>query len=236
MLLDEYQDTNPAQRVLLSTIFGDGFPVIAVGDEDQTIYEWRGASSENFELFADAFPGTWRRHGHDKELSPSTGGRRQVILDVANEIRRMANPAAETCCRDDPDATRRGDHLLGRGRHRRGRLDRAGDSRRSPSGDTVVGDGRPLSQEQGLRRRRRLPWPAHEIPVEVANLGGLLSVPEVAELRAWLTIIERPEDSGSLVQVLFGSRYRLGLADIAPLSRWVCDGGADIDEDGSRPR
>ena len=64
----------------------------------------------------------------------------------------------------------------------------------------------------------------HEIPVEVANLGGLLSVPEVAELRAWLTIIERPEDSGSLVQVLFGSRYRLGLADIAPLTRWVTDG------------
>ena len=51
VVLDEYQDTNPAQRILLTSIFGTGFPVIAVGDEDQTIYEWRGASAENFEKF-----------------------------------------------------------------------------------------------------------------------------------------------------------------------------------------
>jgi DNA helicase-2/ATP-dependent DNA helicase PcrA len=59
----------------------------------------------------------------------------------------------------------------------------------------------------------------HDIPVEVANLGGLLSVPEVADLRAWLTVIDRPEHSPSLVQILFGSRYRLGYADIAPLTK-----------------
>ena len=44
----------------------------------------------------------------------------------------------------------------------------------------------------------------HDIPVEVANLGGLLSVPEVADLRAWLTVLDRPEHSPSLVQILFG--------------------------------
>ncbi len=43
VLLDEYQDTNPAQRELLRIVFGAGFPVTAVGDADQTIYEWRGA-------------------------------------------------------------------------------------------------------------------------------------------------------------------------------------------------
>ena len=43
VLLDEYQDTNPAQRELLLRVFGDAFPVTAVGDPDQTIYEWRGA-------------------------------------------------------------------------------------------------------------------------------------------------------------------------------------------------
>ena len=39
VLLDEYQDTDPAQRELLRAVFGDGFPVTAVGDSDQTIYE-----------------------------------------------------------------------------------------------------------------------------------------------------------------------------------------------------
>ena len=57
VLLDEYQDTNPAQRELLRLVFGDGFPVTAVGDADQTIYEWRGASLENFAEFPDHFPG-----------------------------------------------------------------------------------------------------------------------------------------------------------------------------------
>ena len=47
VVLDEYQDTNPAQRVLLTSIFGGGFPVVAVGDIDQTIYEWRGASADS---------------------------------------------------------------------------------------------------------------------------------------------------------------------------------------------
>ncbi|MDH5374101.1 MAG: UvrD-helicase domain-containing protein, partial [Acidimicrobiia bacterium] len=48
VLLDEYQDTNAAQREMLLQVFGKGFPVTAVGDPDQTIYEWRGASLENF--------------------------------------------------------------------------------------------------------------------------------------------------------------------------------------------
>ena len=55
-LLDEYQDTDPAQRELLRTVFGDGFPVTAVGDADQTIYEWRGASLQNFADFPEHFP------------------------------------------------------------------------------------------------------------------------------------------------------------------------------------
>ena len=56
VLLDEYQDTNPAQRILLQKIFGAGFPVIAVGDSDQTIYEWRGATPDNFAAFPPTSP------------------------------------------------------------------------------------------------------------------------------------------------------------------------------------
>ena len=74
----------------------------------------------------------------------------------------------------------------------------------------------------------------HDIPVEVANVGGLLSVPEVAELRAWLTVLDRPEDSAALAELLFGSHFRLGLADLAPLSRWAAD--ADDSDDREEPQ
>src|SRR5437867_3129097 len=47
VLLDEYQDTNHAQAMLMEGIFGRGHPVTAVGDPDQNIYGWRGASLHN---------------------------------------------------------------------------------------------------------------------------------------------------------------------------------------------
>ncbi|HEU4832671.1 MAG TPA: UvrD-helicase domain-containing protein, partial [Actinomycetota bacterium] len=56
VLLDEYQDTNHAQAVLMRAVFGDGHPVTAVGDPDQNIYAWRGASLWNLLHFRKEFP------------------------------------------------------------------------------------------------------------------------------------------------------------------------------------
>ena len=86
VLLDEYQDTDPAQRELLRAIFGDGFPITAVGDSDQTIYEWRGASRLNFDGFERHFA---QSDGSDAATLPLTLNRRsdRVILELANRIR-----------------------------------------------------------------------------------------------------------------------------------------------------
>ena len=56
VLLDEYQDTNVAQAELMEALFGDGHPVTAVGDPDQNIYAWRGASLYNLLDFPRRFP------------------------------------------------------------------------------------------------------------------------------------------------------------------------------------
>ena len=61
----------------------------------------------------------------------------------------------------------------------------------------------------------------HEVPLQVTDLGGLLKVPEVVELHAWLRLLDDPADSPALARILMGSGYRLGLGDLAPLSRWV---------------
>src|SRR5205807_2121988 len=55
VVLDEYQDTNIAQGRLIESLFGGGFPVTAVGDPDQNIYAWRGASLFNLLRFPDQF-------------------------------------------------------------------------------------------------------------------------------------------------------------------------------------
>ena len=56
VLLDEYQDTNVAQAKLMRAMFGAGHPVTAVGDPDQNIYAWRGASLSNLFDFPHRLP------------------------------------------------------------------------------------------------------------------------------------------------------------------------------------
>jgi superfamily I DNA/RNA helicase/RecB family exonuclease len=55
VLVDEYQDTDPAQEALLYALAGDGRELIVVGDPDQSIYAFRGADSHAISRFPDKF-------------------------------------------------------------------------------------------------------------------------------------------------------------------------------------
>ena len=55
VLVDEYQDTDPAQEDLLHALAGDGRELIAVGDPDQSIYGFRGADIRAVRRFPDRF-------------------------------------------------------------------------------------------------------------------------------------------------------------------------------------
>jgi DNA helicase-2/ATP-dependent DNA helicase PcrA len=57
MLVDEFQDTNTIQYAWLRVLAGDTVAVTAVGDDDQSIYGWRGAKIENIHQFSNDFPG-----------------------------------------------------------------------------------------------------------------------------------------------------------------------------------
>jgi len=56
VLIDEYQDTNPAQYRLLRALVGDATPFTAVGDDDQAIYGWRGATLDNLAALPRDYP------------------------------------------------------------------------------------------------------------------------------------------------------------------------------------
>ena len=58
VLVDEYQDTNGIQNDLLKELCGSGENLCAVGDEDQSIYRWRGADLEHILRFERDFPGS----------------------------------------------------------------------------------------------------------------------------------------------------------------------------------
>ncbi len=223
VLLDEYQDTNPAQRVMLQYLFGDGFPVVAVGDTDQTIYEWRGATPANFEAFPSQFP---KADGSPAQRHELTLNRRsdRLILDVANLIRARIRPHA-------PRLQAR----KGAGPGKVG-VRWAGDALAEADwiADQVVRlheSGVPWSEIAILFRKNRHIALIHDalglrdVPVEVANLGGLLSVPQVADIRAWMSILHAPEDGPSLLRIVMGPRFGLGIGDLAHLTRWVVTRG-----------
>lgn len=56
ILVDEYQDTNNAQFTLLNMLVGPNRNLCVVGDDDQSIYSWRGADIENILNFTDTYP------------------------------------------------------------------------------------------------------------------------------------------------------------------------------------
>ena len=56
VIVDEYQDVNPVQEKIVWSLHELGARICVVGDDDQTIYQWRGSDVENILTFADRYP------------------------------------------------------------------------------------------------------------------------------------------------------------------------------------
>ncbi|MEP6477169.1 MAG: ATP-dependent helicase, partial [Actinomycetota bacterium] len=218
VLLDEYQDTNVAQARLMHTVFGGGHPVTAVGDPDQNIYAWRGASLYNL---LD-FPQTFRR----------TDGAPAVKLPLYTNFRSGSRilAAADTLIaplppsqRPDPDKSLRPHPPNGEGRVVIGRHPDEMSEARWIAGEAVRlhDEGGKWSEIAVLCRTSRLffllqqAFDERDVPVEILGLAGLLKVPVVVEVLAYARAVLDPLASVELARILMGPRYRVGYKDLA---------------------
>jgi DNA helicase-2/ATP-dependent DNA helicase PcrA len=80
VLVDEYQDTNRAQYQLVKLLTEEHRQVTVVGDDDQSVYSWRGADIRNILSFEDDFPDAHVIKLEQNYRSTTT------ILDAANEL------------------------------------------------------------------------------------------------------------------------------------------------------
>jgi DNA helicase-2/ATP-dependent DNA helicase PcrA len=228
VLLDEYQDTGYAQRILLSSLFGGGvdddLALTAVGDPIQSIYGWRGASATNLPRFTTDFPRpdgspapvlelrtSWRNPPQALHVANavSADARRRSVAVRALRPRPDAGPGTVRCALlVDVQAEREwvADHL-----HRR--YQQAADDGVAPPTAAILvrrnADAAPMAA--ALRARG--------VPVEVVGLAGLLSVPEIADVVAMLRLVADPTAGAAAMRVLTGPRWRLAARDIAALWR-----------------
>jgi DNA helicase-2/ATP-dependent DNA helicase PcrA len=222
VLLDEYQDTSVTQRRMLAALFGGGHGVTAVGDPCQAIYGWRGASVANLDGFPTHFPAADGRPAlrYPLTVNQRSGGHLLAAANGVAQKLRARHDVAEL----EPRAG-------------------AGEAGRCVVGlfDTWPQELAWMASEVGLaltadptlgprdaavlvRVRRDMPAVhsallAAGLPVEVVGLGGLLSVPAVADVHATLSVLDDPTANAALLRLLGGPRWRIGRRDLQALGR-----------------
>lgn len=223
VLLDEYQDTSVAQRVLLAGLFGGGtgHPVTAVGDPCQAIYGWRGASVANLDDFPEHFAHADGRPATRQALSENrrSGGR---LLDLANGLAEplRALHAGVEALRPAPGAERDGMVRCALLRTHAEEIAWIADSvAHLVHTGTAPGEIAVLCRTATDFAEIQGALVARDIPVEVVGLSGLLHLPEVADLVAVCEVLQDPGANASLVRLLTGPRWRIGARDLALLGR-----------------
>jgi DNA helicase-2/ATP-dependent DNA helicase PcrA len=228
VLLDEYQDTGYAQRMLLSSLFGGGvdeqLALTAVGDPIQSIYGWRGASATNLPRFTTDFPlsdgspapvlelsTSWRNPPTTLHVANAISAEARQRSVAVNPLRSRPGAAPGTVrCALLPDVLAERDWLADHLQHCYRQA--AADGVAPPTAAVLLrrnADAAPIAE--ALRARG--------VPVEVIGLAGLLAVPEVADVVAMLRLVADPAAGTAAMRVLTGPRWRLGARDVAGLWR-----------------
>jgi DNA helicase-2/ATP-dependent DNA helicase PcrA len=236
VLLDEYQDTSQSQVRMLSALFGGGHPVTAVGDPCQSIYTWRGASAGTIGAFNKNFPKSEGSKGKNVYELLTTYRNDQSILALANEI------SASVRALEDLDVAPlkarkgagKGDLTCGVFENLEAESQAIADyflplwkNPQRLEADSLDSDAKVPKTFSVLVRKRAQIAPIQEalakvgIPSEVLGLGGLVHVPEIADLVSMLKILNDPNSGAALMRHLTGPRINLGARDIAALGRYT---------------
>jgi DNA helicase-2/ATP-dependent DNA helicase PcrA len=220
VLLDEYQDTSVAQRRMLMGLFGGGHAVTAVGDPCQAIYGWRGASVANLDCFPAHFPraGGAPAPTFTLAVNQRSGGRLLQLANTVASALRLRHEVIELTAPPGKEAL--GDTVVAL--HASWQDEAAWVAARIKA---EVDAGTPAGECAVLVRARTdfgdlyAALTAVGLPVEVVGLGGLLALPEVADVVATLEVIDEPTANAALVRLLTGPRWRLGTRDLARLGQ-----------------
>ncbi|GGE59284.1 ATP-dependent DNA helicase Rep [Halopseudomonas oceani] len=215
MLVDEYQDTNASQYLLVKMLVGSQARFTVVGDDDQSIYAWRGARPENLALLKEDFP-------HLKVVMLEQNYRSTSrILRAANTL--IANnphvfekqlwselgygePLRVIRCRNEEAEAERVAVEIQNQHHQHKRAWR----------DFAI-----LYRGNHQARLIELKLQHHQIPYHLSGGTSFFSRQEVKDLMSYLRLLVNQDDDNALLRVINVPRREIGPATLEKLGTYA---------------
>ncbi|HGM5582355.1 TPA: DNA helicase Rep [Pseudomonas putida] len=222
LLVDEYQDTNASQYLLVKMLIGMRNQFTVVGDDDQSIYAWRGARPENLMLLKEDYPSlkvvmleqNYRStsrilrcanvliannpHDFEKQLWSEMG--------VGDEIRVIR------CKNEEAEAERVAMEIL----TLHLRTDR-------PYSDFAI-----LYRGNYQAKLIELKLQHHQVPYRLSGGNSFFGRQEVKDLMAYLRLLVNPDDDNAYLRVINVPRREIGSTTLEKLGNYATERGVSM--------
>ncbi|MEX5363011.1 DNA helicase Rep [Pseudomonas guariconensis] len=222
LLVDEYQDTNASQYLLVKMLIGMRNQFTVVGDDDQSIYAWRGARPENLMLLKEDYPSlkvvmleqNYRStsrilrcanvliannpHAFEKQLWSEMG--------VGDEIRVIR------CKNEEAEAERVAMEILTL--HLR---------TNRPYSDFAI-----LYRGNYQAKLIELKLQHHQVPYRLSGGNSFFGRQEVKDLMAYLRLLVNPDDDNAYLRVINVPRREIGSTTLEKLGNYATERGVSM--------
>jgi ATP-dependent DNA helicase Rep len=215
LLVDEYQDTNSSQYLLVKLLVGDRATLTVVGDDDQSIYAWRGARPENLLQLKQDYPQLKLIKLEQNYRSTSR------ILRVANHL--IANNPHEfnkalwsemglgdlirvlRCSNEDVEAERVATEILTQRMRKQNKFR-----------DYAV-----LYRGNHQSRLLEMKLQQHQIPYKISGGSSFFAKTEIKDVMGYLRLLVNPDDDNAFLRVINTPRRHIGTSTLEALGGYA---------------
>lgn len=215
LLVDEYQDTNTSQYELVRLLVGERGRLTVVGDDDQSIYSWRGAKPQNLVLLGEDYPNlrlikleqNYRStsrilraaniliannpHVYEKSLfSEIPDGEKLKVLNAKNEEHEAERITGEIIAHKFLNRTEYKDYaVLYRGNHQSRLIEKA------------------------LMQNR--------VPYKISGGTSFFARAEIKDIMAYLRVLVNPDDDNAFLRIVNTPRREIGPVTLEKLGSYA---------------
>ena len=222
MLVDEYQDTNISQYLLVQLLIGNSGKLTVVGDDDQSIYAWRGARPENLAQLQDDYPALKLVKLEQNYRSTAR------ILKAANQLidhnphvfekalwseLGYGDPIRIIRCRnEDIECERVVTEIL---------------DRRVRSG-ARFSDFAVLYRGNHQSRLLELKFQSHQVPYRISGGTSFFARNEIKDIMAYLRLLINSDDDNAFLRIVNVPRRKIGASTLERLGSYASERGISL--------